>query len=381
MISVINYDLGFFFSSRRRHTRLQGDWSSDVCSSDLSSTVAAGNVISESPTAGTRVASGSAVSLVVSSGPAQIAVPNVVGQTQAAATSAITGAGLTLGAVTQQSSSTVAAGSVISESPTAGTRVASRSALRPVVSSGRAHIAGPDAGGQPKAAATSAITGAGLRVGAVTMQSSSTVAAGNVISESSTAGRRVASGSAVSLVVSSGPAPIAVPNVVGQTEAAAMRAITGAGLTVGAVTMQSSSTVAAGNVISESPTAGTRVASGSAVSLVVSTGSPGPAQVTVPNVVGQTQAAATSALTGAGLTLGAVTMQSSSTVAAGSVISESPAAGANVMSGSAVNLAVSTGGDTSSGGGGAFDSFTLAALLSSLIGGLRRARKSRDSLL
>src|ERR1022692_690421 len=24
----------FFFSSRRRHTRLQGDWSSDVCSSD-----------------------------------------------------------------------------------------------------------------------------------------------------------------------------------------------------------------------------------------------------------------------------------------------------------------------------------------------------------
>src|SRR5688500_19976133 len=28
-------DIIFFFSSRRRHTRLQGDWSSDVCSSDL----------------------------------------------------------------------------------------------------------------------------------------------------------------------------------------------------------------------------------------------------------------------------------------------------------------------------------------------------------
>src|SRR5256885_10012487 len=28
-------ELCFFFSSRRRHTRLQGDWSSDVCSSDL----------------------------------------------------------------------------------------------------------------------------------------------------------------------------------------------------------------------------------------------------------------------------------------------------------------------------------------------------------
>src|SRR5256885_7195559 len=29
----------FFFSSRRRHTRLQGDWSSDVCSSDLNRNV------------------------------------------------------------------------------------------------------------------------------------------------------------------------------------------------------------------------------------------------------------------------------------------------------------------------------------------------------
>src|SRR5215467_15621911 len=32
----------FFFSSRRRHTRLQGDWSSDVCSSDLGTTLAVG---------------------------------------------------------------------------------------------------------------------------------------------------------------------------------------------------------------------------------------------------------------------------------------------------------------------------------------------------
>src|SRR6266446_8739696 len=30
-----SYSFIFFFSSRRRHTRLQGDWSSDVCSSDL----------------------------------------------------------------------------------------------------------------------------------------------------------------------------------------------------------------------------------------------------------------------------------------------------------------------------------------------------------
>src|SRR5256885_8450888 len=32
---ILFVDYVFFFSSRRRHTRLQGDWSSDVCSSDL----------------------------------------------------------------------------------------------------------------------------------------------------------------------------------------------------------------------------------------------------------------------------------------------------------------------------------------------------------
>src|SRR5688500_19938646 len=35
----------FFFSSRRRHTRLQGDWSSDVCSSDLSDRADAEDVL------------------------------------------------------------------------------------------------------------------------------------------------------------------------------------------------------------------------------------------------------------------------------------------------------------------------------------------------
>src|SRR5258706_11378654 len=35
LISELYYEVFFFFSSRRRHTRLVSDWSSDVCSSDL----------------------------------------------------------------------------------------------------------------------------------------------------------------------------------------------------------------------------------------------------------------------------------------------------------------------------------------------------------
>jgi sugar lactone lactonase YvrE len=65
--------------------------------------------------------------------------------------------------------------------------------------------------------------------------------------------------------------------------------------------------------------------------------------VAVPNVNGLTQAAATTAITGAGLAAGSVTTAPSGTVAAGSVISTNPAAGAQVSPGSAVSLQVSTG--------------------------------------
>ena len=65
--------------------------------------------------------------------------------------------------------------------------------------------------------------------------------------------------------------------------------------------------------------------------------------VTVPNVVGDTQAAATTAITGAGLTVGTVTTQTSTTVPTGEVISESPVASTNVASGSAVGIVVSSG--------------------------------------
>jgi hypothetical protein len=139
-------------------------------------------------------------------------------------------------------------------------------------SGGSASDTVPNVVGSTQAAATTAITSAGLKLGTVTMQSSATVTSGAVISESPAAGTSAASGSAVNLTVSSGPAMVAVPNVVGKTQVAATTAITGAGLTLGTVTMQSSATVASGNVISESPAAGTSVAGGSAVNLVVSSG-------------------------------------------------------------------------------------------------------------
>jgi hypothetical protein len=65
--------------------------------------------------------------------------------------------------------------------------------------------------------------------------------------------------------------------------------------------------------------------------------------VTVPNVVGLTQTAATTAITGAGLTVGAITFAESATVPAGSVISQTPLAGARSSLGGAVALLISSG--------------------------------------
>jgi uncharacterized repeat protein (TIGR03806 family) len=154
----------------------------------------------------------------------------------------------------------------------------------------------PDVVGQTQAAATSAITGAGLHVGTVSMASSATVVAGSVISQNPAANALVPPASTVNLVVSSGPAPtVNVPNVVGQTQAAATTAITSAGLHVGTVTNASSTTVPSGNVISQVPVAGTSVATNSTVNLTVSSGSNPPfgintrppvANFTLPNQAG-----------------------------------------------------------------------------------------------
>ena len=133
---------------------------------------------------------------------------------------------------------------------------------------------------------------------------------------------------------------VAVPNVIGLAQSSAASAIAAANLRLGTVTMQSSATIAAGLVISESPAAGSSVAAKSAVNLVVSSG---PALVKVPNVVGSTQTAASTALSSAGLVLGSVTSTSSATVAMGLVISESPPAGATVALKSAVSVVTSSG--------------------------------------
>jgi RHS repeat-associated protein len=73
---------------------------------------------------------------------ATVAVPNVAGLSQAAAQTAITGANLTVGTITQASSATVPAGNVISQDPTANTSVAKNTAIALEISTGPANGGG-----------------------------------------------------------------------------------------------------------------------------------------------------------------------------------------------------------------------------------------------
>ena len=271
---------------------------------------------------------------------ALVTVPNVVGQTQASATAALAAVGLVLGTIAQDYSATVPAGTVINQTPPAGSSASSGSAVTLLVSKGPQPITVPNVVGQTQAAASTAITGAGLVVGAVTQRHDATVPDGMVISQSPAAGAQAAPGSAVGLLMSQGPGPVTVPDVTGQTQSAATTVLAGAGLGLGNITQEYSASVSAGRVASQSPQASLQAEAGSLVDLVLSLG---PQPIDVPNVVGLSQTDATTAITGAGFTVGQITETASDTIPAGSVISQSPAAGTMAVPNSLINLTISSG--------------------------------------
>ena len=85
----------------------------------------------------------------------------------------------------------------------------------------------PNVVGQTQASAQTILAGAGLAAGTIVTTASNTVPVGQVISQGIAAGTSVPAGAAISLFISSGPQTATVPNVVGQTQAAAQSALAG----------------------------------------------------------------------------------------------------------------------------------------------------------
>ena len=203
-------------------------------------------------------------------------------------------------------------------------------------------IAVPDVTGKTLEEAKSSIQSAGFTVGTTTQSYSDKVDSGKVISQDPTANTKKAKGTAINLTVSQGAQTIEVPNLSGMTADEAKKTLQASGLKYQAGTAEYSDTVEKDHIVRQDVAAGSKVAKDTVVTYYLSLGSEG---TSVPNVVGQTRSSATATLNNAGFYV-TVDTQYSSTVAEGTVISQSPTSGQKLKAEGTVNIVVSKGSET-----------------------------------
>jgi serine/threonine-protein kinase len=158
---------------------------------------------------------------------------------------------------------------------------------------------------------------------------------GTVLSTDPASGTQVAPGSTVNLVVGAGPDTLAIPQVVGLTEAGAKANLKAQGFTGSVDTNQVDSLEPAGRVVAIDPAEGAQAAPDAKISLSVSIGS-----VALPPVAGKDEAAARAALTALGISNGDIvtTNVESDTVAPGLVVGTEPGVNNRVTAGQEITL-------------------------------------------
>jgi beta-lactam-binding protein with PASTA domain/tRNA A-37 threonylcarbamoyl transferase component Bud32 len=192
----------------------------------------------------------------------------------------------------------------------------------------------PDVRGEPLAEAKADIEAINLVVGEVTTQPSDEKK-NTVIAQNPTPETELEEGETVDLTVSSGPAQVIVPQLIGLTQDQAIARLQEEGLVVGRI-IQQNSDQPAGTVIGSDPVEGKQVNEGSSVDLIVSTG-----EVEIPNVVGKTESEARAILGNEGFEVSVLTEETDE-ADAGTVISQVPAAGSTAQRGTVVTITVAT---------------------------------------
>ncbi|HET9105065.1 MAG TPA: Stk1 family PASTA domain-containing Ser/Thr kinase [Solirubrobacteraceae bacterium] len=278
------------------------------------------------------VAGGAATAYLLTR-PKQVQVPPVTGDPLNTARTVLQNAGFQVASPLMVSNARPA-GTVIGESPAGGTKADKGSTVTLTVSQGPGTHAIPSVVGLSRAAAEQALRRTRLKVHTVS-QPSARYPAGKAVGTDPRAGTQVNPGSAVTLFVSSGPAPKAVRDVTGESQAQATADLTNAGFKVSATT-QTSSTVKAGNVISQNPAGGTPAPPGSTVTIVVATA---PATTPVPNVVGDTADAARFTIVSSGLTFRSAPRVTTNPAQNGIVLAQDPKHG-KVKKGTVVTVTV-----------------------------------------
>ncbi len=245
--------------------------------------IEAGIVIRTDPAAEEPAEVGSIVTVYVSSGPAEVPVPPVVGQPLETARQMIEAAGLTEGQVTDRPDADFQPGVVLEQNPPAGVRVGSGAPINLVVSSGPETVVIPDVVGDSERDATAELNSLGLLVRPQD-EYSETVAEGLVIRTDPVAGTEGVIGDTVLVVVSQGPAPVQVPNLLGMTENQARQAVEALGLSlnVSAARQPVVDPAQDGVVVNQVPTAGLTVNKGSTVTITLGQYQAPPSTTTIP---------------------------------------------------------------------------------------------------
>jgi eukaryotic-like serine/threonine-protein kinase len=276
-----------------------------------------------------------ALAVLLTQPSSSVGVPNVTGQSEQAAGATLRQAGLTPVA-SLAASATVPSGLVVSQSPQAGDVAKKGDRVNIVVSQGPASAALTDVNGLTTTQAEAKLRKAGFKP-TTKAQASSTVKAGQVIATEPPAGTELQVGSSVTLLVSSGPAPVRVPDVVGQSLSAAEATLSNAELGVGTVSRRVSNAQSPGTVIAQTPSSGSSLHAGEKVELTVAQA---PKEASVPEVKGEAEKVAATALKRAGLKAATVHRPVSEQAQNGVVLEQSPAAGVHVHKGMTVTITV-----------------------------------------
>ena len=281
--------------------------------------------------------------------PESVAVPNVVGLTQAEAKTQIEQAGFTWELNPDKvTSDTVAEGSVASTDPAAGTQAEKGATVRVTISSGPDSVTLPDnLVGMSPDDARKAIEALGLKWELDSSKvASDTVPEGKVAQTNPSPGSKVKAGQTIRAYLSSGSDQVDVPDLSGMTQDQARSTLKSVGLELGNVTSVDSEKEK-DRIVEQDPATGTKVKKGTTVGVSVSNGKA--AQVEIPTVVGMGRDDAEAQLKALGLT---VTVEEvAGNQPAGQVLSVEPGEGTKVEKNSTVKLKVSKGSQNGNNGG------------------------------
>jgi serine/threonine-protein kinase len=229
-----------------------------------------GTVFEQDPTGGAELEEGGTVTIDVSTGPAGVDVPNVVGLPFAQAQERLEQAGLRANRFNVFSEEPE--GVVVAQDPRAGEQAPRDSAVRVNVSQGTGRVEVPNVVGRSADEAGSILREAGLE--ARTVQVPSDEPSGQVVAQSPAAGSEVAEGSTVRLNVSNGqgtgePPDVEVPDVVELAEAEAVSQLEDAGFTVRIRREDVTDPTQDGVVLEQDPEANATAPRGSEVAITV----------------------------------------------------------------------------------------------------------------